>query len=224
MLLKNWQRPNATTSLLGAAVILACGGIAVAAGGGSGNTIHACFSTQDGTLRFVGSGSKGASKKCHQGERKLSWSQAGPRGLTGRPGISAPSADLAVTVEAPASVAQADFWSARITVRNNGPSASWVGLNNTVPGFFVFATGHEPASDRGVCLPGVDPSHTFTCAIGILAPRQTATVTFSTQACGNLGPNYDVARVTGSSFDPNLANNAHTATIQFTPLVNGGCG
>jgi hypothetical protein len=63
------------------AVFLAAGGVAWAASGISGNTIHACYKKRGGAVRIAG--------RCRRNEKGVSWNRvgpAGPRGGTGRTG------------------------------------------------------------------------------------------------------------------------------------------
>src|SRR4051794_16460270 len=62
-------RLSPATLIAIAALILAAGGLAVAAIPGSDGSIHACYKKQGGDLRVV----KGT--KCKDGERPLAWSQ-----------------------------------------------------------------------------------------------------------------------------------------------------
>jgi hypothetical protein len=63
-------------------VALACAGVAIAAGGSSGE-LHACASKRSGALRLLSHG------KCKRSEREVSWNvtgSAGKQGLAGKPG------------------------------------------------------------------------------------------------------------------------------------------
>jgi hypothetical protein len=76
-------RQNLTYSRAAAtlAVFLAAGGVAWAASGISGNTIHGCYKKRGGALRIAA--------HCRRNEKGVSWSKVGPpgpRGATGRTG------------------------------------------------------------------------------------------------------------------------------------------
>ncbi|TML82963.1 MAG: hypothetical protein E6G07_02160 [Actinobacteria bacterium] len=61
------------------AIILAAGGLAVAAIPDSKGVIHACYKTKGGSLRVVGG------TECKSGEKPLSWNQKGKQGNPGAP-------------------------------------------------------------------------------------------------------------------------------------------
>jgi hypothetical protein len=63
-------------------VAIAVGGIAYAAIPDSSGVIHGCYQ-KNGNLRVIDSSSE---KGCRPSEKPLSWSQTGPRGLTGSTG------------------------------------------------------------------------------------------------------------------------------------------
>ena len=61
--------------------LLSAGGYALAASGGS--TIRACADAGTGTLHLQ--------KRCHRGQRRISWNQRGPQGLRGARGVTGPA-------------------------------------------------------------------------------------------------------------------------------------
>jgi hypothetical protein len=71
------------------ALVLAAGGFAVAAIPGKDGSITACFSKRSGALRVVA-----ASKPCRPGERRIVWSQEGPRGPRGVTGPAGSDATI----------------------------------------------------------------------------------------------------------------------------------
>ena len=69
----------AAATLAGA--LISAGGYALAASGGS--TIHACADARTGTLHLQ--------KRCHSGQRRITWNQRGPQGLRGARGATGPA-------------------------------------------------------------------------------------------------------------------------------------
>jgi hypothetical protein len=68
--------PLAAAALAGG--LISVGGYALAASGST--TIHACADTHTGILHVQ--------KKCHRGQRRITWNQRGPQGLQGAAGTS----------------------------------------------------------------------------------------------------------------------------------------
>jgi hypothetical protein len=79
-------RPSARTTLAVAALVVAAGGIAVAAIPDSSGVIHGCYGKGNGQLRVVESASG-----CKNGETAISWNQIGPAGPRGLPGPRGPA-------------------------------------------------------------------------------------------------------------------------------------
>lgn len=65
----------------GLALMIALGGVGIAAIPGSDGVISACYSKKSGQVRLVKSG-----KKCKKGEKTTSWNQEGPQGKPGSQG------------------------------------------------------------------------------------------------------------------------------------------
>jgi hypothetical protein len=78
--------PLAAAALAGG--LISAGGYALAASGSS--TIHACADTRTGILHVQ--------KRCHRGQRRITWNQRGPQGLHGATGPAGPSLVTAWTV------------------------------------------------------------------------------------------------------------------------------
>jgi len=74
-----YLRSNAIGAL---ALFVALGGTGYAASGGfsQGGALKACVN-EEGRLKLVGSG-----KRCHKGQKSVSWNQSGPKGATGAAG------------------------------------------------------------------------------------------------------------------------------------------
>jgi hypothetical protein len=87
--LRHMRRPAPGTVLGVVALVVACGGLAVAAVPGPSGVIRGCYSRSTGALRVLRKATK-----CKHGERPLSWNQQGPpgadgaRGSDGAPGAS----------------------------------------------------------------------------------------------------------------------------------------
>lgn len=75
----------AAATLAGA--LISAGGYALAASGGS--TIHACADARTGTLHLQ--------KRCHRGQRRITWNQRGPQGVRGAQGMTGPAGASPVT-------------------------------------------------------------------------------------------------------------------------------
>ena len=138
-----------------------------------------------------------------------------------------PPADLAITLEAPAGpIAEGTTFTYNTQVTNNGPNtATGVQLDVTVLGFGeILSIGG--ASGCNIVGLGV------TCQLGALASGATAAVTVDvrTVSGGSLQAN---AGVTGTTSDPNPANNAAfmqtaitagASTLSVTNVNDGGPG
>ena len=70
------------------ALVIAIGGVAIARIPGSDGEITACYKKKGGDVRLISD-----TKKCGDAEKRIQWSQRGPKGATGQKG-----ADAAVTV------------------------------------------------------------------------------------------------------------------------------
>jgi hypothetical protein len=80
-------RPRISYANVAATLALVCStvGIAFAAIPGRNGTIKGCYATRSGALRVISD-----RKRCHRGERTLSWNQRGPTGRTGAVGRTGP--------------------------------------------------------------------------------------------------------------------------------------
>jgi hypothetical protein len=75
-----FSRASATGCIAAAAAAaVGAGGFALAGGGTSGTTIHACVGISTGVPRIA--------SRCRPGERPLSWNQIGPPGPAGDRGV-----------------------------------------------------------------------------------------------------------------------------------------
>lgn len=72
------------------ALLVAVGGVAAASIPGKGGVISACYLKSSGSLRVFDTSKPGASGRCHQNERTLTWNQLGPQGIQGVQGKSGP--------------------------------------------------------------------------------------------------------------------------------------
>jgi hypothetical protein len=153
----------------------------------------------------------------------------GPQGSPGPQGQSAPSADVSVRVSVPSQVDQSAGETVTITVNNGGPDATWIGLNNTGSPTLKFIPGALPTTDHGECFAvansaGITPSRTFTCALGILAAGDSASVTFGSDVCtDNTSTWTDTAQIVSSSFDPAPDDQTASATSSIIPGTGAGC-
>ncbi len=71
--------PSAATAIAFGALLTACSALPAAATAASPG-IHACAKKKSGALRLA--------RRCRRNERSVSWSQGGPRGLTGAQGAT----------------------------------------------------------------------------------------------------------------------------------------
>ncbi len=120
---------------------------------------------------------------------------------------AAPTADLSVTMAAPATSAVDRTVNYDITVRNNGPSAATgVVLSDAMPGGLQFVSG---AVGNVACVGGT----VVRCAIGSLASgaaTSVALVAVTTEP----GVHTNTATVSGNEADPAAANNAASSTTR----------
>jgi hypothetical protein len=66
--------------------VLIVGGVAAASVPTSSGLISACYRTHGGALRIIHTAKHGSAGKCHKSEKRLAWSQQGPRGSQGAQG------------------------------------------------------------------------------------------------------------------------------------------
>jgi uncharacterized repeat protein (TIGR01451 family) len=120
-----------------------------------------------------------------------------------------PAADLTVTKnDSPDPVAVRATLTYTVTVRNLGPSAARdVTLLDQLPADAVFISA---TPSQGSCARGRDG--VLTCALGTVNPSVTATVTIVLSPSRSGVTLTNTARVRASSPDPDLTNNAATAT------------
>src|SRR5690242_6490158 len=85
------HRPSPGAAFGLAAVLVALGGVALAAIPDSDGTIHACYQKRSGALRVVES-----TGDCRAGERAIDWNQRGPTGATGPQGATGESSGVKV--------------------------------------------------------------------------------------------------------------------------------
>ncbi len=81
------SRPSPAMVVAAIALLVALGGVAAASIPGSGGVISACYLKTSGSLRVFDTSKPGASGRCHQNERTLTWNRQGPQGIRGQQGI-----------------------------------------------------------------------------------------------------------------------------------------
>ena len=79
-------RPSPAIVVAVIALLVALGGMAAASIPGKGGVITACYLKTGGSLRVLDTSRPGASGRCHQGERTLTWNQLGRQGIQGKQG------------------------------------------------------------------------------------------------------------------------------------------
>ncbi len=127
-------------------------------------------------------------------------------GAPAAPPLISPSADLAITKTAPATVAQGGRITWTITVTNNGPQPS---TGSTVTDQFPAAVSNPATSTPGCAI----ADRTLTCAIGPLAVTQSTQIVLT----GRAPTRKTAVRVTntatvkGNEVDPVQTNNNATA-------------
>ncbi len=132
-----YLRSNAIGTL---ALFIALGGTGYAATGGftTGGTIRACVN-EEGGVRLLKAG-----KRCHKGQKSVSWSQTGPqgaKGATGSPGgAGSPGAAGAVGTQGP--IGPSDAYevireSAGILAKSNGFALKTIATLNVPPGTYA---------------------------------------------------------------------------------------
>ena len=80
-------RPSPAMVVAIIALLVALGGVAAASIPGKGGVINACYLKTGGSLRVFDTSKPGASGRCHQNERTLTWNRQGPQGIRGQQGI-----------------------------------------------------------------------------------------------------------------------------------------
>ncbi len=141
---------NRLRSLIVLVVIaLACAGVAIAAGGSSGE-LHACASKRTGALRLLSHG------KCRHSEREVSWNAVGPAGKPGPRGAAGLQGSAGVTgVTGAVGTARAYAYVLAI-----GPGAPKLDPTRT-KGFTAVAYSSGGAADATYCLTpaaGISPA------------------------------------------------------------------
>ena len=85
------RRPSPGTVLGCVALVVALGGVSIAAIPGSGGTISGCYQKKTGNLRVI---DKAKRQKCRRTERAVSWNQ---KGQAGPPGAQGPQGERGPT-------------------------------------------------------------------------------------------------------------------------------
>ncbi len=188
-------RPSPAMVVAVIALLVALGGVAAASIPGKGGVISACYLKTGGSLRVVDTSKPGASGRCHQNERTLTWSRQGRQG-TSSDFFSDTTPPSNVTVDAtrdasPFTTTQAGH--VFVSKFINAISATCTGEANVrfvlvvdgarVPGSFVDNVPNGTAVSN-VTLTGVTPTV-------LAAGQHTASIGI---ACGGTG-------VTNSTFD-----------------------
>jgi hypothetical protein len=182
-------------------LVVAVGGLSIAAVRDKQGRIVACYATKTGDLRVLAKGTR-----CARGEKQLKWNQRGPRGLpgaAGQPGTagqagaagaaggsgptgpqgaqgsSAASLLTVNTANVPSPVGSTNF------LHPSGPSDHW-----GAPTFAEMLSPNTPvvARDLGVRLggePGVNESYKITLLVDSAATTLTCTVAGTDTTCGN---------------------------------------
>lgn len=140
--------------------------------------------------------------------------------------IPAPGADLALTLRAPATTAQAGSPLAyTITVTNGGPDpATTVSVRDTLPAGVGLVSA---TATQGTCG-AADGAGVVTCDLGPLAPGDVATITLATSlACTVPGDAtvHDTAAASTPTSDGNPGNDTASADVAVTatPGCVSGC-
>ncbi|HKV40317.1 MAG TPA: DUF11 domain-containing protein, partial [Blastocatellia bacterium] len=133
------------------------------------------------------------------------------------PGTPPPSADIAVSIQAPATIGTGDQLTSTITVTNSGPQTA-----NNVTAVFDVPNGTTFVSAKGsgvIQPPAAGGNGTLTDSLGSLASGTAASFQVTLNVGGAQGSSI-VANASASttSTDPNTANNSAAATI----AVKGG--
>nr|MBF6619705.1 DUF11 domain-containing protein [Patulibacter sp.] len=133
-----------------------------------------------------------------------------------------PAADLEVTkTVSDASVHQGDTFTYEIEVRNDGPSdAVAVTLVDALPAPGVVLATTAPTTDQGACTPTA-ATNTVNCALGTLAPDETATVTITALAVG-VGTFNNVATAATTTAEADTTNNEDDVDVTVAPVADVG--
>lgn len=122
------------------------------------------------------------------------------------------SADLSMTVKAPATIASGANLSYAVTAKNNGPdTAQAVSVTDVVPTGTTFVS--VTPSGGSCTAPPVGGTGTVTCTIGTISSGNTLKITLVVNvnaASGSLIS--DTASVTSTTTDPHTNNNTATVT------------
>ncbi len=102
-------RPSPAMVVVVIALLVALGGVAAASIPGNGGVITACYLKTGGSLRVLDTSLPGASGRCHQNERTLTWNQRGRQGIQGQQGIQGVKGDTGPA--GPTEGTSADFFS-----------------------------------------------------------------------------------------------------------------
>jgi len=130
------------------------------------------------------------------------------------PVVVSPKADLAIVKSAsPTAAIPGDNVTYTLVVTNNGPStATGVSISDPLPSGVTFVS-----ADSGCTF----ASGTITCTIGTLAKSATATKHFVVKvADATTGTVHNVATVSGTTPDPNPANDSDDADVTVTPSAD----
>ena len=84
-------RPSPAMVVAVIALLVALGGVAAASIPGKVGVISACYLKTSGSLRVFDTAKPGASGRCHQNERTLTWNRQGPQGIQGVKGNTGPA-------------------------------------------------------------------------------------------------------------------------------------
>ena len=129
--------------------------------------------------------------------------------------LIAGNADLSITKTAgPPPYVTSGTVTYTIVVTNGGPgSATNVVTTDVLPAGVTFVSA---TPTQGSC----NGTSTVTCNLGTLANGATATISLQVTLSSTPGPVSNTATVSGSTTDPNPANNSSTSTITTVPAAN----
>jgi uncharacterized repeat protein (TIGR01451 family) len=128
--------------------------------------------------------------------------------------LEPPSADLAVTKVAPATVLTGETFTYTIEVVNNGPDdATGVEVEDTLPAGVTFVSASAGC---------VEAAGVVTCDVGDLAVDETVTIEIVVTAPATAGDLVNTVDVVGIEADPDVTNNEATATttVALPPEVD----